>query len=139
MKVYEGIILIAPLLNLDAIWRGVVNVTPRPLYPRQNTCPFSRWPCGSHCRSGVCGRKESRVPPRIRAPDRPTALSRLLVFCVTDEFNRDKMKETHNSSYRKMYLHSSNRHSILRYGTVVNSRKECDTWGLDALAFDSGL
>ena len=35
MKVYGGIILIAPLLNLDASSRGVVSVTPRPLYPRQ--------------------------------------------------------------------------------------------------------
>jgi len=84
MKVYGGVILTAALLNLDASWRVVFRVTPRPLYPNQNRCPFSRWPYGTHCRPGFCRRKESYIPGRIRAPDRETALSRLLMFCVTD-------------------------------------------------------
>ena len=46
---------------------------------------------------------------------------------------------THNTSYSKMYLHSNNRYCILQYSTVVNSYEECDAWGLDAVAFDSGL
>ena len=57
MKVYGGVMLTAALLNLDASWRVVLRVTPRPLYPRQNTFPFGRWPCGFHCQSGVCKRK----------------------------------------------------------------------------------
>jgi hypothetical protein len=43
---------------------------------------------------------------------------------------------THNSSSN---IHPDNRYNILQYSTVVNSCEVYDAWGLDALAFDSGL